>query len=142
MVPELLFDKQLLIPLAGMFVGIIGILLPVAIIWVVFHYRQRKTDALYATVKHLADKGQPIPPELLDPPREVQERSGDTPLVRALTTLGAGIGLGLMFWIMNIKFLIGIGVLVACIGLAQLLALAIERRKAAGSTSMPTSTPL
>jgi Flp pilus assembly protein TadB len=134
MVSELLLDKELLIPLAGMLVGIVGILLPVAIIWLVFHFRQRKTEALYATVKHLADKGHPIPPELIDPPGEAQERSGDTPLVRALTTLGAGVGLGLMFWIMNVKFLIGIGVLVGCIGVAQLLALMIERRRGAGDT--------
>jgi Flp pilus assembly protein TadB len=137
MATELLFDKNLLIPLAGMLVGVVGIMLPVAIIWTVFHFRQRKTEALYATVKHLADKGQPIPPELLDPPQAVQERAGDTPLIRALTTLGAGVGLGLMFWIMGVKFLIGIGVLVACIGIAQLLALLIERRKPAAMPSPP-----
>ena len=124
---EQLFDRHTIIPLFGMLVGIIAILLPIGIIWLVLHYRNRRNDALYETVKHLADKGLPVPPELLDPPQAKNDR--ESPLFRAITLLGVGIGLGLMFWFLDLKFLVGIGALLLCIGIAQIIALMIERRR-------------
>ncbi len=124
---EQLFDRHTIIPLFGMLVGIIAILLPIGIIWLVLHYRNRRNDALYETVKHLADKGLPVPPELLDPPQAKSDR--ESPLFRAITLVGVGVGLALMFWILNLHFLVGIGAVMFCVGVAQIIAVMIERRR-------------
>ena len=118
-------DPELLIPLAGMMVGVVGMLLPIAIIAVVLHFRQRRTQQLHDTVKHLADRGQPVPPELFEPPDG--KRPPESAQFKAITLIGVGVGLGVMFYLLNLKFLVGIGALLLCIGIAQLIALRIEK---------------
>jgi Flp pilus assembly protein TadB len=113
---------------------------PVVIVFVVLHFRQRQREQLYETVKHFADRGMPVPRELLDPPR--QPRSAVTPRFYAITLIGAGAGLALMFWSLDLLFLLGIGGLVACIGIAQLIAWRLDRndeeRRTARAATAPT----
>ncbi len=130
-----LFSESIIIPLAGMALGLVSLFIPVLLVWLVMDYRQRRALALYETVKQFAERGQPVPPELLDPPRKHQQ-SGDTPLFRAITLIGVGVGLAVMFWLLDLRFLIGIGALLGCIGLAQIIALRIERAPAS-STERP-----
>jgi Flp pilus assembly protein TadB len=118
-------DAQILVPLAGILVAITGIALPAVLVWLVLHYRQRRTERLFETVRHLADRGLPVPHELLDPPRRAPP--ADSPLSRGLVLIGAGAGLAVMFWTMGLTFLVGIGAVLGCIGVAMLIAYTIER---------------
>lgn len=137
-------DTAIIVKLAGLLIPIVGILLPIFIVGIVLYFKQRQRDALYETVKHFADRGMPVPRELLDPPQPPGQNTLGTPRFRALTLIGVGIGLILMFWSLNLQFLIGIGGLVICIGLAQLFALKLDardeaqqQRRSAGGTEQP-----
>ena len=110
--------------LVGLLIPIAGMVLVAYLVYLALHFRQQRNDKLMETVQRLADRGQPIPPWLLDPP----ERSS-TPFYGAMTLVGVGVGLMLMFYTMNLSKVMGIGLMVACIGVAQLIALAIESRR-------------
>jgi Domain of unknown function (DUF6249) len=120
-------DLSILPKIAGLLIPLAGIAFPVAVIWLVLHFRERQRQQLYETVKHYADRGMPVPRELLDPPKPAQ-RPGNAPRFIAFTLIGVGIGIGLMFWNLELPNLVGIGGLVVCIGVAQLVALALDRR--------------
>lgn len=119
------------LPLAGM-------ALAAFIVYIDMHFKARRAERVLETLKHLADRGMPAPANLLeliddslfDPGR----RARRSPWTSAITTIGAGIGLMLMFWLLGLKFLTGIGVLVLCVGVAQVIALWVESRR-----SPPTS---
>lgn len=123
-------DLSILPKLTGLLIPIMGILLPVFIVGLVLHFKQRQREALYETVKHFADRGMPVPRELLDPPQPAGASVLGTPRFRAITLIGVGVGLALMFWSLNLEFLIGIGGLLVCIGLAQLFALRLDANEA------------
>ena len=130
--------KQALMP---MVIAVTALTMPVLIVWLVLRIQQRRNQLLFDTVRHLADKGLPVPRELLDPPR----RRGASPRFRAITVVGVGVGLVLMFWWMDMRPLIGLGLLALCIGAAQLLALAWEPKDApatAGDGAADANPPL
>lgn len=115
--------------LGGLLIPIVailgGILMPIVIIYIALHYRQQQRDKLYETVKHFADRGMPVPAELLDPPRGGVNAFGSLRF-RAMTLIGVGAGLVVMFTVMGLDSLWGIGALLACIGAAQLIALRLD----------------
>jgi len=113
--------KVVLVPVVAILGGI-G--LPALVVYLVLHYRHRRQELLHTTVQRMAEQGQPIPPELLDPPRRLPQHSRQ---FNAITMLGVAVGLAVMFHMMDLQPLIGIGVLVGCIGIAQLIALQLER---------------
>ena len=121
-------DTALIVKLAGLLIPIVAIVTPIVIVAVVLHFKQRQRQALYETVKHFADRGMPVPRELLDPPPPQGTSALGTPRFRAITLIGVGVGLALMFWSLDLRFLIGIGGLLVCIGLAQLFALKLDAR--------------
>jgi amino acid transporter len=116
----------------GVAIPIVAILMPVAIVFIALYFRHQRQVSLHETIKHLADKGMPVPKDLLDPPSRWGDGNGTrrrhSPFFGAMTVLGVGIGLMLFFFIMEMRGLWGIGALVATIGLVQLIALAFERR--------------
>ena len=120
-------DLSILPKIAGLLIPLAGIAFPIAVIWVVLHYRERQREQLYTTVKHYADRGMPVPRELLDPPKPPQ-RPGNAPRFIAFSLIGVGVGIAIMFWNLELPNLMGIGALVLCIGVAQLAALALDRR--------------
>jgi hypothetical protein len=113
--------------LAGLLIPLTGIVFPIIVLYVVLQFRERQRQQLYDTVKHYADRGMPVPRELLDPPRRAQL---NTPRYGAFTAIGLGVGLALMFWSMELESLTGIGGLLVCIGVAQLIALHFDAREA------------
>ncbi len=121
-------DLSILPKLAALLIPLAGIALPVIIIIVVLHFRQQQREKLYETVKHFADRGMPVPRELLDPPRARQDDIFGSARFRAITLIGTGVGLALMFWLLELAFLTGIGALLVCIGVAQLIAVRLDRR--------------
>lgn len=57
-----MFDSlKLLIPLSGIF---FGALMPIVIVWLFLRFRAERNQLVYDTAVKLADKGQPVPPEL------------------------------------------------------------------------------
>ena len=119
--------------LLGITIPIVAILMPVAIVFIALYFRHQRQVSLHATIKHLADKGMPIPKDLLDPPGQDWNAVDGTrvrrsPLFGAMTVLGVGVGLMVLFYALGMGGLWGVGALVATIGVAQLIALAIERR--------------
>lgn len=112
----------------GLLIPLAGIAFPILVVWLVLHYRERQRQQLYETVKHFADRGMPVPRELLEPPKPPPKGPTNTPRFIAYSLIGVGVGIGVMFWGLDLPSLIGIGGLVLCVGVAQLVALALDRR--------------
>lgn len=123
-------DLSILPKLAALVIPIVAILFPILLVAMILHFKQRQRDALYETVKHFTDRGMPVPRELLNPPQPVGQSVLGTPRFRAITLIGAGIGLALMFYLLELRFLIGIGGLLVCIGVAQLIAIKLDANDA------------
>ena len=112
-------DPAVIHSLVGLLVPLGGMVSLIAIIVLVMDYRHRRTQQLHDTVTRLAEKGLPIPPELLTPPVPKSRLRG------ALTLVGLGVGLIALFiaqgdgnW--------GVGAVPLAIGLAQLVAWKLE----------------
>ena len=111
-----LLTPELLIPICGM-------LLPLGIVLVALNFAWKYQERKHKTIVDLLEKGLPVPRELLRAP----QRNG-SPLMRALTLLGVGLGtcgfLGAMFrWEHGLW---AAGLIPLCIGVAQLIAIRLE----------------
>jgi hypothetical protein len=114
--------------LKSVLVPIVAITTPLFIVMACLQFAQRRQERLHQTIVGLIEKGLPVPPQLLDP---APRRPGMSPLMRALTLIGAGIGL-----VVFLYTLLGTGpympwaagAIPLAIGLAQLLAIRLERR--------------
>ena len=117
---ERIATESVIIPVTAMLVA-------VALVFVVLHFRHQRHQQLLDTVRHLADKGQPVPPELLQPPPEPESAS---PLIGALSAVGAGLGLMVFFQfgLEGLRWLWGVGAIPLVIGVGMCIALFIERR--------------
>ena len=110
-----LFSPQVLIPVCG-------ILMPLGVVIAALHFVWKMQERKHKTIVDLLEKGLPVPRELLR-----SQRSG-SPLMRALTLVGVGLGtsafLGAMFQLDH--GLWAAGLIPLAIGVAQLIALKIE----------------
>ncbi|MFM2067803.1 MAG: hypothetical protein RLZZ584_2712 [Pseudomonadota bacterium] len=113
----LLLSKNLLIPLAGIF-------MPLGLVVVWLRFRQRSAQLLHETVRQLASQGQPVPAELFGPARPARPA-----LHQAWTLIGAGVGLivGLLT-LADTREFAGLGAVPLAIGLGQWLAIRTEAR--------------
>lgn len=129
---ESMLGSAQLVEVLGVMVPILGILMPVAIVAIVLHHRHRRSVEVLATVRYLAEKGLPVPAGLLqstDPYRQPADPRDR--LLTVFSTLGAGIGLMVFFYLWTpMRGFWGIGALVAIVGLAQLIALWLTRKRA------------
>jgi hypothetical protein len=121
-------DLSLIPKLAGLLIPILGIIAPVVIVFVVLQHRAQMREKMLETAKYFADKGMPIPRELLDPPSPLGQAANWR--FRAITLIGAGVGLALLFWLLDVLFLTGIGGLLVCVGVAQLIAWRLDHNDA------------
>lgn len=106
-------------------VAIVGLLagfgLPLLLVAIILNYKHRKTKMAHETITRLAEKGLPIPPELLDPPRR-----GNAGLRAGLVLVALGIAISFFFegwgpgW--------SIGLIPGLMGVALLVAWKIEKR--------------
>jgi hypothetical protein len=107
-------------------VAVIGMVvsfgLPVVLVVAILYYKHRRLRLIHETISRLAEKGLPVPPELLDPPQH-----GDPGLRGGLVLLGMGIALA--FFFLEVGGPWSIGLIPALMGVALLVARAIERRK-------------
>lgn len=112
---EINIDSATLIPLAGMLV-IFG--LPLGLVGIILYYKHRRARILHETVARLAERGLPVPPELLAPARR---RTG---LQAGLVLLAMGLGMSLFFFEVGLPW--SIGLIPGLMGAALLLAWKIE----------------
>ena len=127
-----LIESGQLEQLMGVFIGICAVLMPVAIVFVVLYFRHRRSVEMLATVRYLADKGLPVPAELLPQSSDARRCSDSrSSLVSASAYVGAGISLMIFFYAWTpMRFLWGVGALFALVGLAQMIALWLTRKSA------------
>jgi hypothetical protein len=109
------------IPVAGAVIAVVALIVtfgsPIIIVASVLLYRMRKTRLVHDTILKLAEKGVPIPPELIAAPQQDTPKSD---LKTGIILLSAGTGLMLFFYevgapssLAAIPLLMGIGYLVA-----------------------------
>lgn len=112
----------------GEFIGLVAVILifgtPVIIVLAVLRHRANRQRMVNEMVLKLADKGQPIPPELFVEPvrRKSDLRSG-------MTLVGVGVGLMGFFYFSGGEEGIGIGLIPLMIGVGQLISWKIEQSR-------------
>ena len=95
--------------------------LPLALVALVLYYKHRRLRMNHETITRLAEKGLPIPPELMEPPRR-----GNAGLRAGLVLVALGIALSFFFagwgpgW--------SIGLIPGLMGIALLVAWKIESK--------------
>ena len=106
-------------------IAIIGMLvafgLPLILVGIILYYKHRRLRMMHETIARLAEKGLPVPAQLLDPPRRVH--SG---LRGGMVLVALGIGLAVFMAETNGSW--SIGLIPGLMGVALLIAWAIEVR--------------
>ena len=97
--------------------------LPLLLVAIILYYKHRRAKIMHETIARLAEKGMPVPPELLDPPSARREDPG---LRAGLILIGLGLGLAIFFREVGAPW--SIGFIPGLMGVAFLLAWFIERR--------------
>jgi len=108
-------------------VAIIGMVvtfgLPVLLVALILWFKHRKLRMTHETIMRLAEKGLPVPPELIAPPPRAQSAA----LRGGLVLVAMGIGFGILFEEMRGPW--SIGLIPGLMGLALVIAWVIERRE-------------
>ena len=125
-----------LIPFAGMLVGAIAIVTPFAFVIAIMAINhlnaRRKAELHHETIRLALEKGQPLPPELLDPPVAAEPKIKVSDRKSGLILIAVGIGLYFFFLgiaePMNIPVGVRwVGLIPGLIGVALLINWAFER---------------
>ena len=106
-------------------IAIMGMLvsfgLPLLLVAVILYYKHRKMRLTHETIARLAEKGLPVPPELLDPPHK-----GNSGLRGGLVLVALGAGLAIFFLEVGVPW--SIGLIPGLMGIALLVSWSIERK--------------
>ena len=101
--------------------GWVAILMPVLLIWVIFYFSTKNDKEKYATMVEIA-KNLENPSDVEDLLENFKEKKRPIDYRRTgVITIFVGLGL-LLFGLVNIAILKGVGLLVICIGLGSLIA--------------------
>ena len=109
-------------------ISIMGIIfvfgLPIAIIFIIFYYRNKNRKAKYQLAEKILASGQPLPPNFFNEIGIKDLRS------RGFSNTFLGLGLFIFLWATTGEFSLGcIGLLVLCIGLGQVVTHYTRERK-------------
>ena len=102
--------------------------LPIFIVAIVLWYSMRKARLTHDTMLKLAEKGVPIPPELLGSPPQQRVKSD---LKVGIVLLAAGAGISLFFFEVNGPM--SLGAIPALMGIGYIVAWKIEKLPQSGS---------
>lgn len=119
---------------AVLVIPFIVMLAPVLIALIFMRYRARQTQARYHALLQLADKGVPLPPELL-----VEPQLADSDRRRALVLIAAGLGVMATLLVLpghvdngeSVGSLWGLGLLPLMVGMGYLASWWLNRREQA-----------
>ena len=109
-------------------ISIMGIIfvfgLPIAIIFIIFYYRNKNHKAKYQLAEKILASGQPLPPNFFNDLGVKDLRT------RGFSNIFLGLGLFILLWPLTGEFAMGcIGLLVLCIGLGQVVTYYTRERK-------------
>jgi len=106
-------DKNFWPPILALAIPLLALLIPIAYIVFRFVLESRKARLMHETIRHLAQLGQPIPPELLQQapssaalavPTLAQKTERVASLLRkAVLAMCSGLGLGLVVYWVNLE---------------------------------------
>jgi hypothetical protein len=117
--------------LFGEFIGLVAVTLifstPIIIILAVLRHRARRQQAMNEMILKLAEKGQPIPPQVFDLP-SAGPRSD---LRRGIKLIAVGLGIMGFFYFQDVREAIGIGFIPLAIGVGYLLSSHFDKEKPA-----------
>ena len=101
--------------------GWVAILMPVLIVWVIFYYSTKMDKDKYAAMVEIS-KNLEDPSDIEDLLENFKEKKKPMDYRRnGVITMFIGLGL-FIFGLVQIKFLIGVGLLIICIGFGSLVA--------------------
>jgi hypothetical protein len=107
-------------------VAIMGMLvafgLPLLLVAIILFYKHRKLRMTHETIARLAEKGLPVPPELLAPPR-----ASNSGLRAGMVLLALGIALAVFLGEVGAPW--SIGLIPGLMGVGLLIAWKIEQRR-------------
>jgi hypothetical protein len=98
--------------------------LPLALVALVLWYKHRRLRMTHETIARLAEKGLPVPPELIEPPA----RRASAALRGGMVLVALGIALAI--FLLEVGGPWSIGLIPGLMGIALLLSWHIERRTA------------
>ena len=105
----------------GVLTGWIAILMPVLLIWVIFYFSSKNDKEKYASMVEIA-KNLENPSDVEDLLENFKEKKKPIDYRRTgVITIFVGLGL-LLFGLVNVAILKGVGLLVICIGFGSLIA--------------------
>ena len=113
-------SNETLVAITGM---VVTFGLPVLLVGLILWFKHRKLRMTHETIARLAEKGLPVPPELLSPPA----RPHSAALRGGLVLVAMGIGFAICLAEMRGPW--SIGLIPGLMGVALLVAWAIERRE-------------
>jgi hypothetical protein len=105
---------------------IFGALAPILIVWLILRARGERNRLVYETAVKLADKGQPVPPELF---QNLNQRGSD--LRRGLVLMLFGISLCIALYEVGTFWTFGL--IPAFMGIGYLIVWQVERSQTKGS---------
>ncbi len=105
---------------------VLGIGAPLAAIGLVLWYKSRRTRLIHETALKLAEKGQPVPPEMF-----VGADEPFSDLRRGVVLVGLGLGLGLFMFQLGKPW--AVGLIPLFMGLGYLVVWKLESGKARGA---------
>lgn len=122
----------------GILIPILGIIfvfgLPIALIFIIFYYRNKNRKAKYQLAEKILASGQPLPPDFFN---EIGMKDLRT---RGFSNTFLGLGLFIFLWALTGEFGLGcIGLLVLCIGLGQVATYYTRERKNKNTTTEPAA---
>ena len=113
-------SNETLVAIMGM-LSVFG--LPVILVGIILWFKHRKLKITHETIARLAEKGLPVPPELLEPPAHNRNAA----LRGGLVLVGLGIALAVFF--VTTRGPWSIGLIPGLMGVALLIAWRIESRQ-------------
>lgn len=116
----------------GAMTGLVTVVLlfgmPVFIIWLNHIYKERRRRMQHEVVMKLAEKGQPVPPELfLDPQQAQKAKKSD--LSSGLTLISIGLGVAVALYVNGNQDAAGWALIPFFVGAARLIAWKLEQNQ-------------
>jgi len=109
--------------MVALLIPMLGILMPVFIVWIVYHYENQTKEKFHDSLQKLIETGQELSPEMLASiPGYKGKRAEDKDDARSgCIALGAGVGIALLGKFgLGVDVVVGSGLLISCIGLGLL----------------------